>query len=259
VSALPTRDVAVYSPMRASYTRAAPASAAAPSFRRCSSAGGLPNGICARVAGKPEEARLRGSSRSCRSHGRRLVFAATTDLNFLPKRGVGVTKRLDYAVYRFGGRRADAIVAQTGEQERLARAMFPRAPRIVQIPSFAEPAEPSRAAPEAFLWTGRLDAIKNPDAYLALARAVSEARFWMIPKFAAEDPAHHEQVRATAAELPNLELLDSRPRGALMELVERSVAIVNSSPREGMPNLFLEGWARGIPALSLVRLIEELA
>ena len=183
------------------------------------------------------------AARFCRRHSRKLVFAAASDLNFLPKSDTGLAKRVDYAVYRYGGRRTDAIVVQTGERATLARAMFPRAPRIVEIPSFAEPAAEATATPEAFLWSGRLDKIKNPGAYVALARAVPEGRFWMIPKFAHENPAEYERLRSAAATIPNLELVDSRPRDALMELVDRSVAIVNTSPCEGMPNMFLEGWA----------------
>lgn len=184
----------------------------------------------------------------CRRHGRRLVFSCTSDRNFVSEaRGL---KRADHELYRLGARRSDAIVAQTESQAVLARAAFPSARRVVVIPSFAEPAEQSAAPPEAFLWTGRLIDYKNPDAYVELARAVPEARFWMIPKFVEEDPDTGRRLQAVVRELPNLELLEARPRPELMELVDRSVAIVNTSPREGMPNLFLEGWARGIPALT---------
>jgi hypothetical protein len=36
-----------------------------------------------------------------------------------------------------------------------------------------------------------------------------------------------------------------------MDLVDRAVAVVNTADFEGMPNIFLEGWARGVPALAL--------
>jgi glycosyltransferase involved in cell wall biosynthesis len=188
------------------------------------------------------------AARFCRTNRRRLIFAAASDLNFVTP-GVRGIKQAEFALYRYGARRSDTIVVQTQGQGELARRMFPRARRIVEIPSFAEPAEPSSAEPEAFLWTGRLADYKNPAAYVELARAVPEARFWMIPKYVEKYDSDAAVSRA-ARELPNMEVLDSRPRDELMRLVERSVAIVNTSPREGMPNLFLEGWARGIPALT---------
>jgi hypothetical protein len=36
-----------------------------------------------------------------------------------------------------------------------------------------------------------------------------------------------------------------------MELVDRAVALVNAADYEDMANIFLEGWARGVPALAL--------
>jgi hypothetical protein len=32
--------------------------------------------------------------------------------------------------------------------------------------------------------------------------------------------------------------------------MDRAVAMVNTSEYEGMPNVFLEGWSRGVPALA---------
>jgi glycosyltransferase involved in cell wall biosynthesis len=59
------------------------------------------------------------------------------------------------------------------------------------------------------------------------------------------------EVERQAAEVPNLELLRQRPRRELMDLVDGAVAIVGTGDFEGMPNVFLEGWARGVPALAL--------
>jgi glycosyltransferase involved in cell wall biosynthesis len=52
--------------------------------------------------------------------------------------------------------------------------------------------------------------------------------------------------------VPNIELLDPRPRAELMRLIESAVAMVNTADYEGMPNIYLESWARGVPALSLL-------
>ena len=65
------------------------------------------------------------------------------------------------------------------------------------------------------------------------------------------DPELAEAVRREASAIPNLELLPSRPRDRALELLDEAVAVVSTSDYEGMPNVFLEGWARGVPALAL--------
>ncbi|MGZ4203618.1 MAG: hypothetical protein ACXVRH_16335, partial [Thermoleophilaceae bacterium] len=47
------------------------------------------------------------------------------------------------------------------------------------------------------------------------------------------------------------ELLAARPHAELAPLLDAAVAVVSTSLSEGMPNVFLEGWSRGVPALAL--------
>ena len=65
------------------------------------------------------------------------------------------------------------------------------------------------------------------------------------------DPELAAQVRDQAAQLPNVELLSRRPRAQLLDEITRAVAVVSTSRIEGMPNVFLEAWARSVPVLSL--------
>jgi glycosyltransferase involved in cell wall biosynthesis len=57
-------------------------------------------------------------------------------------------------------------------------------------------------------------------------------------------------LRARAARLPNLELLPGQQRPALLEMTANATALVKTSIVEGMPNTFLEAWARSVPVLS---------
>jgi glycosyltransferase involved in cell wall biosynthesis len=157
---------------------------------------------------------------------------------------------LNVRMYEWGVRRAAEVVVQDGHQARLCRERFGRDP--VVIFSAATRAERRKQQPEAFLWVGRLQHWKNPDAYLELARAVPEAQFWMIavPQ-ETESPERRRRLDDALRELPNLRLLDPRPRAELGELMARAVAVVSTSDSEGMPNVFLEGWSRGVPALTL--------
>lgn len=180
---------------------------------------------------------------------RRLVFSSANIVDFTPEELLA--KRRDRVLYRLGVRCADQIVVQTDEQLRLCRDAFGREATVIR--SLAPLQEPQRQTPEAFLWVGRLVSYKRPLDYVALARAVPEARFWMVgvPAPMASEHAMAEAVRTAAATVPNLELLEPRPRVGIEALMDCSVASVNTADFEGMPNVLLEAWSRGVPALVL--------
>lgn len=187
----------------------------------------------------------------CRAHRRRLVFAGANDADFtLGTFGGRSDPRVP--MYRAGIRAADAVVVQSEQQLRLAREHFPRASSPLQVNSFVAPADPAPGGGEAFLWVSRLAEYKRPLLYADLAASVPEARFWMVVSESADPGAEATlaEVRRRASELPNLELLDQRPHAEMQELVGRTIAMVNTSSFEGMPNTWLEGWARGVPALT---------
>jgi glycosyltransferase involved in cell wall biosynthesis len=183
--------------------------------------------------------------------GRRFVYSSAGVHDF----DLGSWEQRRWIVWLFGigVRSADEVVVHTPEQMRLCRARFGRDP--VLIASIAEAAPRRVARPDAFLWIGRFDHNKRPLAYVELARAVPDARFRMI----AVDGSPSEGARLAAEveragrELPNLELLAPRARAELTPLIDRAVAMVSTSHYEGMPNVLLEGWSRGVPALALSR------
>ncbi|MDX6583435.1 MAG: hypothetical protein QOI10_2619 [Solirubrobacterales bacterium] len=180
-----------------------------------------------------------------RLYGRRFVYrsANVVDFDF----GRLDRNRLRVAAYHLGIRLAQVLVVQTSEQVSLARQRFRRQP--VLIKSVAETAAgPPGKSREAFLWIGRLAAYKRPDELLALAAALPRMPFRVVAVPGELDEA---SLRAEAGRLPNVEWLGPRARTELLELIGSAVAVVNTAEYEGMPNIFLEGWARGVPALSL--------
>jgi len=202
--------------------------------------------VIARVA-RPSVALLAALSKLQR---RRFVYSSASDADFHRANPLLPTKH-KVTAFNLGLRLADEIIVQTDEQRQLCEERLQRSPLVIR--SIAERAALGEQQREAFLWVGRIHPCKRPLAYVELARAVPEALFWMV---GVREPGGHRnelfsEVQSAARSLPNLEFLSQRPRERLMALVERAVAVVNTSEVEGLSNLFLEGWARGIPVLSL--------
>jgi glycosyltransferase involved in cell wall biosynthesis len=183
-------------------------------------------------------------------HRRRFIFSSANNFDFVAPR---ISNWWSRAVYGLGVRLADVVVVQSEDQRKLAEQAFPSLRRIEHIPSFVDSVPHSEDHGERalmFLWIGRAAPEKRPLRYLELARALPEAQFAMIP--VPEGGVEGVNgIRAAAEGIPNLQLLEPLPHAELMRLVGRAVAVVNTSNAEGMPNVFLEAWARGIPVLTL--------
>lgn len=185
----------------------------------------------------------------CARRDRAFVFAASNELDFDLSRSD--RRRSTLRAYGRAVQRARRLVVQTQRQAELAQEAFPSLDPIV-IPSFAEPAEQASAEPEYFLWSDRLTEYKRPEKYVELAAALPDAHFRMVVLETTETSTElRDRIQAAAQSLPNLEVMPRRPRTEALAEMAKAIAIVKTSEVEGMPNTFLEAWARGVPVLSL--------
>ena len=187
--------------------------------------------------------------------GRRFVFSSSHDAEFVRDRevarqqGGGPDSWSARMQARVGMRCAHAVVVQTEQQAQLARAVLARPPRVIR--NFCELGDPEPESRDVFLWIGGFIGSKNPHGILDLAERVPNGRFVMVARERAGGDALAAAVRSRAAALPNVDLLPSRPREELLQLYRHARAVVSTSLAEGFSNVFLEGWARGVPTLSL--------
>ena len=178
--------------------------------------------------------------------GRRFVFSSSSTVDFADQ--LILPSSAHVALYRLGLRLADTIVVQTDEQADQCARRFGRSAMVIR--SVAERAEPrpDDAPSTGFLWIGRIAAYKNPLACLDLAAELPDVPFTLV--CVPGDAALEARVRERASGLANVELVGPLGRPALMERIASATAVLSTSDFEGMPNTLLEGWSRGVPALT---------
>jgi len=111
--------------------------------------------------------------------------------------------------------------------------------------------EPGRKKYQA-IWVGRCEDWKDPESFIALAKACPTDRFTMICPPALGKEPYHRQVSDLAAAVPNLEFRGRMKNGDVLSLVQQSGMFCITSKQEGdWPMVVLEAAASGVPILSL--------
>jgi glycosyltransferase involved in cell wall biosynthesis len=184
-----------------------------------------------------------------RLHGRRSVFAGAHDMDFLPELPL-IQYGRDRALYRWGIRRVDQVVAQSERQRQLCMATFGRASTLIHS-CYAHRPAPARHD-GLVLWVATAKRHKRPHLLLDLAERLPQLRFRLVggPGSGAEERAYFEQLRQRAATLANVEMTGFVPHADVEQHFDAASVFVNTSVGEGFPNTFMQAWSRGIPTVS---------
>lgn len=153
---------------------------------------------------------------------------------------------------------ADAIIAQTPEQQTMLRERFGRESTIIANPIDADewdsglttPPHPADTAglSRYALWIGRADAVhKRPQLCIELARLCPEIPFLLIMN--PRDPRLDAELRRAAP--PNVRFVTSVPFTRMPGVFSRAGVLVNTSLLEGFPNTFLQAALSRVPIASL--------
>ncbi|HET7669078.1 MAG TPA: glycosyltransferase family 4 protein, partial [Burkholderiales bacterium] len=190
----------------------------------------------------------------CRRYGKRSIYAGASDRDF--ELGQEQIKHArDRLLYRWGLASVDRIVAQNPHQIESCRRHHKRQavliPSCYELPPGARPGSGDRV-----LWVGTIHDYKRPDWLLDIAERLPQRRFVMIggPSVGGERfrPGYYESIRSRAARLPNVEFTGFLPLAQVEPWFDRARVLVSTSVYEGMPNVFLQAWARGVPTVATV-------
>jgi glycosyltransferase involved in cell wall biosynthesis len=186
----------------------------------------------------------------CRRHGRRSIYAGASDRDFDADVGGQLPRTRDRWLFRRALRSVDRIVAQNETQRAACLATYGR--EAVVIPSCYELKSEARQDKDCVLWVGTLHANKRPELLLELARRLPHRRFVVVGGPAAGGGEFFEETKRRAARLPNVEFTGFLPLAEVEPWFDRARLLVNTSTYEGMPNVFLQAWARGVPTVATV-------
>lgn len=192
----------------------------------------------------------------CRRRGKRSIYAGASDRDFEIGQEQIVLGR-DKWLYRRGVARVDRVIAQNTFQLESCRRNHKR--NAVVIPScYVPPAHAERSAlgNDRVLWVGTIHGYKRPEMLLEIAERLPHRKFVMIggPSIGGErlKAGYFEAIRSRAARLPNVEFTGFLPLASVEPWFDRARLLVLTSVYEGMPNVFMQAWSRGVPTVSTV-------
>jgi len=188
----------------------------------------------------------------CRRHHKKSIYAGASDHDFLPGRQ-DIRYRRDRWLFERGLRRVDRLVVQNPTQQRYCRDNYDL-PSTLIASCYALPATSRPGHGKSVLWVGSMHRNKRPELFLELASRLPQWQFVMVggPAGGHGDAEFFAEIRQMAKRLPNVECTGFLPLAQVEAYFDRAAVLVNTSTHEGIPNTFLQAWARGIPSVAFV-------
>jgi glycosyltransferase involved in cell wall biosynthesis len=192
-----------------------------------------------------------------RRHGCKMIWRVTSDRSVEPETASWLLPHLkvERLFLNYGIRNATLILAQTEYQRATIAAAFPGAP-VQVLPNF-HPTAPdcgrTGAVMKQVAWIANLKPLKNPSAFVRLARRFQsrrDVRFVMVGDATDDSPWTKDQLAAIAA-TPNIEYRGALSQTEVNQLLEHTDLLVNTSDYEGFSNTFIQAWMRRVPVVSL--------
>ncbi len=188
--------------------------------------------------------------------GKKFVYAVASEPE-CDRRVGNRTSWRERAFFKYGLRRANAVVAQTRRQVELIKATYRIDARLIRSagidpkPDLSDDALAARLQAPHILWVGRFSRPKRVDRLLKIVQACSQYQFDIV----GDHPHPAPDIAAAVAGLhqqPNVTMHGFVPYRDVGTHYDRAALLLCTSDWEGFPNTFIEAWSRGIPVVSTV-------
>lgn len=212
-----------------------------------------PNVIYQRGAGAATAAAALAAARSRCA----FIYGCASDADFSSAQKSKIHSRRDRWLFNRAINRANAIVLQNIEQQKVLPAHLVKRSQI--IPNILNPAlelplklPPHR--PATVLWVGSLGEVKRPDRFIEIVRACPDIAFHMICPTTGDQYREvrfaHLMNEATA--IANLRITRYVNASMMREQYRDASLLISTSDYEGYPNIFMEAWSASLPVISFV-------
>ena len=166
------------------------------------------------------------------------------------KKHTPFVKGLLKLMYKFGIKKADCIIAQNKEQQKLLKKNFNKESILVRSMYPLSNGKPKKVMPPIVLWVSSMQRLKQPEMFLELAKVIPGAKFQMVGGLLG-DKKFYGQIKETGSKIQNIDFVGFVPYHEIDKYFDKASIFVNTSVFEGFPNTFLQAWARYTPVVSL--------
>lgn len=185
----------------------------------------------------------------CKLFNKKFIFmsASLHNVNF------GYTNKTNFRdgkLYEYGLQNASKVLVQTSEQKKLlweTHSLDSDLMKNITMWSFDVQLDNPK---EYFLWVGLMGPPKQPDVMVELAKMLPDVKFLVIgaPR---ENMDYFNKYKEEFLRLENVIFKESVGREEIHKYYERSIALLNTSNREGFSNTWIEAWIYQVPIISL--------
>jgi len=184
----------------------------------------------------------------CKLYKKKLILVGQSDKDVDIRLLLRLQNKIAVSLYRIGLCFVDSAIAQTSVQLKGFEKMNISSKLIRNVITL--PFDKQIHKKKTILWVGNGTPNKQPDLFVNLTRKFPEYIFKMI---LADGKLNNldEKYRTIEKEITNFEYLGFVPFSKIHFFFGQANLLINTSIREGFPNIFLQAWQFETPVISL--------